>query len=119
MKNPDKKSLKEELYTSSTELFIEDCSGTDEQFEKRNILSILSSAIFLIAGPLFIYFGFYLVTSPITVKWGALAIAIGMFVMMFGFSLWQDRQIQIQWRLMKKENEEMKSLLRELIKKTK
>ena len=69
----------------------------------------------MIAGPLFIYFGFYLLTSPFTVKWGALSIAIGMFVMMFGFSLWQDRQIQIQWRLIKKENEEMKAMLRELL----
>jgi len=115
MKNPDAKSLKECLYSSSTELFIEDCSGTDKQFEKRNLLSILSSAGFLIAGPLFIYFGFYLLTSPFTVKWGALAIAIGMFVMMFGFSLWQDRQIQIQWRLIKKENDEMKVMLQELL----
>jgi len=49
------------------------------------------------------------------VKWGALAIAIGMFVMMFGFSLWQDRQIQIQWRLIKKENDEMKVMLQELL----
>ncbi|MGD0079347.1 MAG: hypothetical protein ABSB80_01710 [Methanoregula sp.] len=115
MKNPDNKSLKAILCSSSTDLFIEDSCQTDNLFEKRNLLTILSSAIFLIAGPLFIYFGFYLLTSPFTVKWGALSIAIGMFVMMFGFSLWQDRQIQIQWRLIKKENEEMKAMLRELL----
>ena len=119
MKNSDKKSLTCIFPASSTELFIEDCSQSDEKFEKRNMLTILSSAVFLIAGPLFIYFGFYLLTSPFTVKWGALSIAIGMFVMMFGFSLWQDRQIQIQWRLIKKENEEMKIMLRELLERTK
>ncbi len=115
MKIPDKKSLKTLICSSSTNLFIEDSCQTDNLFEKRNLLTILSSAIFMIAGPLFIYFGFYLLTSPFTVKWGALSIAIGMFVMMFGFSLWQDRQIQIQWRLIKKENEEMKAMLRELL----
>jgi len=115
MKIPDNKSLKAIFCSSSTNLFIEDSCQTDNLFEKRNLLTILSSATFLIAGPLFIYFGFYLLTSPFTVKWGALSIAIGMFVMMFGFSLWQDRQIQIQWRLIKKENEEMKAMLRELL----
>lgn len=113
------KLLKDKFFSSSTELFIEDCNQTDDKFERRNMLTIVSSAVFLIAGPLFIYFGFYLLTSPFTVKWGALSIAIGMFVMMFGFSLWQDRQVQIQWRLIKKDNEEMKAMLRELLGKTK
>jgi hypothetical protein len=120
MKNPDTTSIPESTpYSSSTKLFIEDSCMTEDQFEKRNLLAILSSGVFLIAGPLFIYFGFYLLTSPVTVKWGALSIAIGFFVLLFGFSLWQDRQIQIQWRLMKKENDEMKGMLRELIGRTK
>jgi small neutral amino acid transporter SnatA (MarC family) len=120
MKNPDNSSIPEcTLYSSTTRLFIEDSCMAEDQFEKRNLLAILSSSVFLIAGPLFIYFGFYLLTSPVTVKWGALSIAIGMFVLLFGFSLWQDRQIQIQWRLMKKENDEMKVMLRELIGRTK
>ena len=114
MMNPEKKSLKALICSSSTDLFIEDSCQTDDLFEKRNLLAILSSAVFMIAGPLFIYFGFYLLTSPLTVKWGALSIAVGMFIMMFGFSLWQDRQVQIQWRLIKRENDEMKAMLREL-----
>ena len=115
MKNPVKKSLKDLLCPNSTNLFIEDSCLADDKFETRNLLTIVSSAAFMIAGPLFIYFGFYLLTSPLTVKWGSLSIAIGMFVMLFGFSIWQDRQIQIQWRLMKKENEEMKVLLHEIL----
>jgi len=99
---------------TTLQLFLEDTDTTDEQFEKRNLLTILSSGIFMIAGPLFIYFGFYILTSPFTVKWGALAIAIGIFVLMFGFSLWQDRQIQIQWRLIKKEHEKTRALVQEI-----
>jgi TRAP-type C4-dicarboxylate transport system permease small subunit len=115
MKNLDDSSWKDAIFSSSTKLFLEDCNQTDDQFEKRNLLAILSSAVFMIAGPLFIYFGFYLLTSPLTVKWGSLSIGIGMFVLLFGFSSWQDRQLQIQWRLMKKENEEMKAMLQELL----
>ena len=111
MKKPALECL---LHANSTELFIEENCQSDEQFEKRNLASILSSAGFMIAGPLFIYFGFYILTSPFTVKWGALSIAIGMFVLMFGFSLWQDRQIQIQWRLIRKEHEKTRALLQEL-----
>ena len=70
MKNPDMKLLKDKFFSDSTELFIEDCNQTDDKFERRNMLTIVSSAVFLIAGPLFIYFGFYLLTSPFTVKWG-------------------------------------------------
>jgi TRAP-type C4-dicarboxylate transport system permease small subunit len=119
MKNPDTKSLEKILCSSSTKLFMEECSMPEDHFERRNLLTILSSAVFMIAGPLFIYFGFYLLTSPYTVKWGALSIAIGIFVLMFGFSLWQDRQIQIQWRLMKKQNDELKVLLRDILERTK
>jgi small neutral amino acid transporter SnatA (MarC family) len=103
----------------TTHLFLENTVTSDEEFENKNLLSIISSAIFMISGPLFVYFGFYLVTSPFTVKWGALSIAVGLFVLLFGFSIWQDRQIQVQWHMMKKENEEMKGMLREILGKTK
>jgi small neutral amino acid transporter SnatA (MarC family) len=87
---------------------------SDEQFEERNLLNIVSVGIFLVGGPLFIYFGFYLLTSPLTVKWGALSIAIGFLVIAFGFSLWQDRQMQTLRRLQMKENAEIRKLLENL-----
>jgi hypothetical protein len=96
-------------------ILLEEGNLTDEQFEERNLLNILSVGIFLIAGPLFIYFGFYLLTSPLTVKWGALSIAIGFLVLAFGFSLWQDRQVQTLRRLQMKENAEIKKLLENLM----
>ena len=95
-------------------ILLEEGTITDEQFEERSVLSIVSVGIFLIGGPLFIYFGFYLLTSPITVKWGALSIAIGFLVLAFGFSLWQDRQIQTLRRLQKQETEEIRRLVLEL-----
>jgi small neutral amino acid transporter SnatA (MarC family) len=98
----------------SKKLLLEEGYLSDEQFEKRSILSIVSVAIFLVGGPLFLYFGFYLLTSPLTVKWGALSIAIGFLVLAFGFSLWQDRQIQTLRRLHRQENEEIRKLLREI-----
>jgi small neutral amino acid transporter SnatA (MarC family) len=96
-------------------ILLEEGNLTDEQFEERNLLNILSVGIFLIGGPLFIYFGFYLLTSPLTVKWGALSIAIGFLVLAFGFSLWQDRQVQTLRRLQMKENAEIKKLLENLL----
>jgi small neutral amino acid transporter SnatA (MarC family) len=98
-------------------ILLEEGSLSDEQFEDRNIINIVSVGIFLIGGPLFIYFGFYLLTSPFTVKWGALSIAIGFLVIAFGFSLWQDRQVQTLRRLQKQENAEIKALLRDLLEK--
>jgi small neutral amino acid transporter SnatA (MarC family) len=98
----------------SKKILLDEGILSDEQFEDRSILSIVSVAIFLVGGPLFLYFGFYLLTSPLTVKWGALSIAIGFLVLAFGFSLWQDRQVQTLRRLHKKENEELRDLLREL-----
>ena len=58
-------------------ILLEEGNLSDVQFEERNLLNIISVGIFLVGGPLFIYFGFYLLTSPLTVKWGALSIAIG------------------------------------------
>jgi small neutral amino acid transporter SnatA (MarC family) len=98
----------------STKILLEEGTLNDEEFEERSTLSIVSVGIFLIGGPLFIYFGFYLLTSPITVKWGALSIAIGLLVIAFGFSLWQDRQIQTLRRLQKRENEELRRLILDL-----
>jgi hypothetical protein len=95
-------------------ILLEEGTISDEQFEERSILSIVSVGIFLIGGPLFVYFGFYLLTSPISVKWGALSIAIGFLVLAFGFSLWQDRQIQTLRRLNKAETEEIRRLVQEL-----
>jgi len=89
----------------------------EEQFERYNLINIISVGIFLIGGPLFIYFGFYLLTSPFTVKWGSLSIAIGVLVLGFAFSLWQDRQVQTLRHLQRKENAEIKKILYELLEK--
>jgi hypothetical protein len=99
----------------SQKILLDEGNLTDEQFEERNLLNILSVGIFLVGGPLFIYFGFYLLTSPFTVKWGSLSIAIGLLVLAFGFSLWQDRQVQTIRRLQIKENAEIKKLLENLL----
>jgi small neutral amino acid transporter SnatA (MarC family) len=96
-------------------ILLEEGSLSDEQFEERNLLNIVSVGIFLVGGPLFIYFGFYLLTSPLTVKWGSLSIAIGFLVIAFGFSLWQDRQMQTLRRLQMKENAEIRKLLEKLL----
>jgi len=98
----------------SKQILLEEGNLSDEQFEERSLLSIVSVAIFLVGGPLFLYFGFYLLTSPLTVKWGALSIAVGFLVLAFGFSLWQDRQVQTLRRLHKKENEELRALIKNL-----
>ena len=99
----------------SKKILLEEGSLSDEQFEERSVISIVSVGIFLIGGPLFVYFGFYLLTSPISVKWGSLSIAIGFLVLAFGFSLWQDRQIQTLRRLNKQENEELRQLVLKLL----
>ena len=98
----------------SKQILLEEGNLSDEQFEERSLLSIVSVAIFLVGGPLFLYFGFYLLTSPLTVKWGALSIAVGFLVLAFGFSLWQDRQVQTLRRLHKKENKELRALIKNL-----
>jgi hypothetical protein len=98
-------------------ILLEEDNISDEKFEERNLLNIISVGIFLVGGPLFIYFGFYLLTSPFTVKWGSLSIAIGFLVLAFGFSLWQDRQVQTLRRLQRKENQQIRNLLEELLKK--
>ena len=99
----------------SRKILLDETNISDEQFEAHNRLNILSVGIFLIAAPLFVYFGFYLLTSPLTVKWGSLSIAIGLLVLAFGFSLWQDRQVQTIRRLQVKENAEIKKLLEKLL----
>jgi len=87
----------------------------DQQFSQRNMLLYLSSVVFMIAGPLFLYFGFYLLTWPYTVKWGSLSIALGLLVLLFGFSLWQDRQIQTLQRAHQKTTDELRRMLQELL----
>ena len=66
------------------ELLIDDSPVSDDDFRRQNLVNVIGSIIFMIAGPLFIYQGFYLLTWPYTVKWGALAIALGFF----GTVLW-------------------------------
>jgi hypothetical protein len=117
MQKPWKKKDGPMTAIDSKKILLEEGYLSDEQFEERSLLSIVSVAIFLVGGPLFVYFGFYLLTSPLSVKWGSLSIAIGFMVMAFGFSLWQDRQIQTLRRLNKQENEELRNLLRELLEK--
>jgi hypothetical protein len=104
---------------NTNKILLEEGEISAEQFEERNLLNIISVGIFLVGGPLFIYFGFYLLTSPFTVKWGSLSIAIGFLVVAFGFSLWQDRQIQTLRRLQREESAELRKLLEELIERTK
>ena len=87
----------------------------DEQFARRNLLLYLSSVVFMVAGPLFLYFGFYLLTWPYTVKWGSLSIALGLLVLLFGFSLWQDRQVQTLQRANQKTTDELRCMLQELL----
>jgi small neutral amino acid transporter SnatA (MarC family) len=98
-------------------ILLEEGEMSDEKFEERTLLNLISVGIFLVGGPLFVYFGFYLLTSPLTVKWGALSIAIGFLVIAFGFSLWQDRQVQTLRRLQMKETAEIKALLEKLLEK--
>ncbi len=70
-------------------LFVDDRSISDEEFRNQNIVYLITAAIMMIVGPLFIYHGFNLLPWPYTTKWGALSIAIGAFILIFGFSIWQ------------------------------
>ena len=88
---------------------------TDEQFGRRNILLYISSVVFMITGPLFLYFGFYLLTWQYTVKWGSLSIALGLLVLLFGFSLWQDRQVQTLLRTCQKDSDELRRMVQQLL----
>jgi len=84
-----------------------------EEFQKRNQLFLVSSVVFMIAGPLFTYYGFYLLTWPRTVKWGGLSIALGLLILMFAFSMWQDRQLMALRRLIRTESTELRRILTE------
>jgi hypothetical protein len=95
-------------------LFVDDRAISDEEFRNQNIVYLITAAVMMIAGPLFIYHGFNLLPWPYTAKWGALSIALGSFVLIFGFSIWQDRQVQILQRMYIKDATEIKQLLREL-----
>jgi hypothetical protein len=95
-------------------LLVDDRTLSDDEFKRQNLVNVIAAIIFMIAGPLFIYHGFYLLTWPYTVKWGSLSIAIGFFVLVFGFSLWQDRQMQILRRMYIRDAVEIKQLVREI-----
>ncbi len=95
-------------------MLIEDNVKSDEEFRKQNLVNVIAAVILMIIGPLFLYYGFYLLTWPYTVKWGALSIALGFFVLLFGFSLWQDRQVQVLQRMYLKDSAEMKKLLHDV-----
>ena len=91
-------------------MLIDDRPISDEEFRTQNLVYVISAAVLMIAGPLFIYHGFNLLPWPYTAKWGALSIAIGFFVLIFGFSLWQDRQVQILQRMYTRDAAEMKQI---------
>ena len=91
-------------------LLIDDSPLSDNDFWQQNLVNVIASIIFMIAGPLFMYYGFYLLTWPYTVKWGALAIAMGFLVLFFGFSLWQDRQVQILRRMYVRDASEIRQM---------
>ena len=95
-------------------MLIDDNVISDEEFRKQNMVNVIAAVILMITGPLFLYYGFYLLTWPYTVKWGALSIALGFFVLMFGFSLWQDRQVQVLQRMYLKDSAEIKQILRDV-----
>ena len=95
-------------------MLIDDRQVSDEEFRRENLVYVISAAAMMIVGPLFIYHGFNLLPWPYTTKWGALSIAIGSFVLIFGFSLWQDRQVQVLQRMYTKDAAEIKEILRDL-----
>ena len=95
-------------------MLVDDRPISDDEFRTQNLVYVISAAIMMIVGPLFIYHGFNLLPWPFTAKWGALSIAIGFFILIFGFSLWQDRQVQIFQRTYAKDSAEIRQLLREL-----
>jgi len=96
------------LFSSEREL-------SDEEFARKSLLLYISSVVFMIAGPLFLYFGFYLLTWPYTVKWGALSIALGLLILLFGFSLWHDRQILSLQRTYKEDTKDLRRMVQELL----
>jgi hypothetical protein len=95
-------------------MLIDDRQVSDEEFRRENLVYVISAAAMMIVGPLFIYHGFNLLPWPYTTKWGALSIAIGLFILIFGFSLWQDRQVQVLQRMYTKDAAEIKEILRDL-----
>ena len=95
-------------------MLIDDRQVSDEEFRRENLVYVISAAVMMIAGPLFIYHGFNLLPWPYTTKWGALSIAIGLFILIFGFSLWQDRQVQVLQRMYTRDATEIKGLLKDL-----
>jgi small neutral amino acid transporter SnatA (MarC family) len=110
--NPKEITEKDEEQTFRTKsLFLLEGDLSDKEFEMRTKLSLVSAVFFMIAGPLFAYYGFYLLTSPYTVKWGALSIALGLLLLMFAFSQWQDRQMMVLSRQIRQENIEIKRLI--------
>jgi len=111
MDSPKGKETVGMKFPDTRSLFLEEDDLSDEEFEARNRLYLVSSVFFMIAGPLFTYYGFYLLTWPYTVKWGALSIALGLLILMFAFSLWQDRQTAMIRRLFRKESMELRRIL--------
>jgi len=111
MDSPKGKETVGMKFPDTRSLFLEEDDLSDEEFEARNRLYLVSSVFFMIAGPLFTYYGFYLLTWPYTVKWGALSIALGLLILMFAFSLWQDRQTAMIRRLFRKESTELRRIL--------
>ncbi len=95
-------------------MLIDDRPISDEEFRRQNLVYVISAAVLMIIGPLFIYHGFNLLPWPYTAKWGALSIAIGFFILIFGFSLWQDRQVQVLQRMHAKDSAEIRQILREI-----
>jgi len=95
-------------------LLIDDRPISEEEFSKQNLVYIITAAAMMIIGPLFIYHGFNLLPWPYTAKWGALSIAIGFFILIFGFSIWQDRQVQVIQRMYMKDYAEMRKILEDI-----
>jgi hypothetical protein len=77
---------------------------SEAEYRRNSLVIILVSAGFLIIGPVLLYFGFLELTSPFTCTKGALFIAIGFLILMFGFHLWQDRHYLSLRRLITLEN---------------
>ena len=108
--NPERKDeAKRNIFDPGSFFLEEDLS--EEEFQKRSRLFLISSVFFMIAGPLFTYYGFYLLTWPRTVKWGALSIALGLLILLFAFSMWQDRQLMALRRLIRTESTELRRIL--------
>jgi hypothetical protein len=48
-------------------MLIDDNVISDEEFRKQNLVNVIAAVILMITGPLFLYYGFYLLTWPYTV----------------------------------------------------